>query len=99
VLFDIISARYLKDYQIEIVFEDGAKGIVDFSEYCNRGGVFNRFKDIEYFKNFKIDRELGVITWDDDVDIAPETLYAKATGRDFGSTTEAVEVLSNQTIK
>jgi len=28
---DIISARYIDNYKIEVSFDDGTKGIVDFS--------------------------------------------------------------------
>ncbi|MCJ7546960.1 MAG: DUF2442 domain-containing protein [Deltaproteobacteria bacterium] len=45
-----------------------------------RGGVFSRFKDINFFRNFKINQELGVLTWQDEIDVAPETLYEEATG-------------------
>lgn len=84
-LLDVVSARHIRDYEVEVefavAFEDGAKGIVDFSEYCSRGGVFSKFNDMEYFIHFRIDRELGVISWEDGVDIAPETLYYKAVGK------------------
>jgi len=43
--------------------------------------VFDKFEEIEYFRNFRVDPELGVITWEGGADIAPETLYAEATGR------------------
>ena len=78
-LKDVISANYKGEYKIEVTFEDGATGVVDFSKYLSKGGVFEKFKDIEFFKNFKIHDELGVLTWGDEVDIAPETLYAEAT--------------------
>jgi len=80
-LFDVVSARHIKDYELELAFEDGSKGIVDFSEYRSRGGVFAKFNDPAYFKNFTIDKELGVISWAGGVDIASESLYAKATGK------------------
>jgi hypothetical protein len=80
-IFDVVSARHIRDYELELEFEDGTKGIVDFSQYRNRGGVFSKFNDMEYFKNFRIDKELGVISWEHGVDIAPETLYSKAIGQ------------------
>lgn len=80
-ILDVVSARHLWDYELELEFEDGTKGIVDFSQYCSRGGVFSKFNDMEYFKNFRIDKELGVISWKNGVDIAPETLYSKAVGK------------------
>ncbi|MCF8038436.1 MAG: DUF2442 domain-containing protein [Desulfohalobiaceae bacterium] len=78
-LNDVISANYMGEYKIELMFEDGATGVIDFSKYLSKGGVFKKFKDIEFFKDFKINEELGVLTWGDEVDIAPETLYAEAT--------------------
>jgi len=79
-LKDVISAVYRGGYKIEITFEDGATGIVDFHRHADRGGVFEKFRDMEFFREFSINRELGVLTWGDgEVDIAPETLYAEAT--------------------
>ena len=79
-IHDIIDAEYKGDYLIELFFDDGKHGIVDFSKYLKRGGVFRKLKNIEYFRAFQINKELGVITWANDLDIAPETLYAEATG-------------------
>ena len=79
-IHDIVSATYKGEYKIELTFDDGKKGVADFSKYVNRGGVFNRFKDINFFKNFTINYELGILTWQGEIDVAPETLYAEATG-------------------
>jgi hypothetical protein len=79
-IHDVISASYRGEYKIEVNFDDGKGGVVDFSKYLKKGGVFSRFKDINFFKNFSLNRELGVLTWQDQIDVAPETLYAEATG-------------------
>ncbi len=76
---DVINAKYLHDYKLTLIFDDGKSGIVDFSRYLKVGGVFERFKDIEFFKNFKVNPELGIITWQDEIDVSPETLYSEAT--------------------
>jgi len=77
--WDIVSATYKGKYKLELRFENGKSGIVDFRKYIQKGGVFKKLEDIEYFKQFVVNRELGVITWDNEVDIAPETLYSEAT--------------------
>lgn len=79
-LHDVVSATLVRDYRIELVFDDGKRGVVDFSQYLDRGGIFERLRDPEFFRSFTVDRELGVITWGGEIDIAPETLYAEATG-------------------
>ena len=78
--YDVIAVRYLEGYKLEIDFENGKRGIVDFHGYIKKGGVFNRFSDMEYFKQVQINKELGVLCWPDGVDVAPETLYSEATG-------------------
>ena len=77
--YDVKSAQYCGDYKIKVTFEDGKGGVVDFQSYLQKGGVFEKFRDINFFKNFFINEEVGVLSWKDDVDIAPETLYSKAT--------------------
>ncbi len=78
--YDVVDATYMGGYKIELTFENGKKGTVDLQGYINKGGVFSRFSDIEYFKRFYINKEVGVLCWPDDVDIAPEKLYHEATG-------------------
>ena len=79
-IHDVVSAVYQGGYKIEVTFDDGKKGIVDFAKYLKRGGVFERFKDMDFFRSFAVNKELGVLAWRNEIDIAPETLYADATG-------------------
>ncbi len=79
-LHDVVSALYKGGYRIELTFDNGERGVVDFSPYLQRGGVFKRFRDVSFFREFRVDPELGTLTWADEIDVAPETLYAQATG-------------------
>ena len=79
-LHDVVSATYKGDYRIELTFDNGERGVVDFSPYLQREGVFKRFRDISFFREFRVDPELGTLTWSGEIDVAPETLYAQATG-------------------
>lgn len=89
-IFDILSASYICDYSIEILFSNGKSGCVDFSSYPSRGGIFSRWNDIDEFRKFWIDPEVGNIVWEGEIDIAPETLYSKATGEPLPKWMEAV---------
>jgi len=80
-IHDLVAAVYKGGYRIELEFDDGERGVVDFARYVQRGGVFERLSDLEFFRGFSINQELGALTWRDEIDIAPETLYAEATGR------------------
>lgn len=80
-LHDLVKAQYVEGYKIDLTFDDGTTAVVDFTPFVNQDGVFEKLRSIEYFKTFKINRELGVITWDNEIDIAPETLYSKAANK------------------
>jgi len=51
----------------------------DTKDYVDKGSVFSSFADIDYFKQLRVNRELGALCWPGDVDIAPEILYHEAT--------------------
>jgi len=72
-MFDIVEAKYLNDYIIEFRFADNSVGKVDFSEYKNRNGLFSSLNDLNYFEKFKLDKELATISWDNGLDLAPDT--------------------------
>ena len=77
---DVVSAEYKGGYRIELTFDNGKSGVIDLSSYAQKGGVFERFRDMQFFRNFSVNRELGVLEWGNEIDIAPESLYAEATG-------------------
>ena len=72
---EVNKIAYKHDYVYQIAFDDGTNGIVDFSEYLDRGPVFEPLRDLQFFRKATI--EGGTIFWPNGVDIAPETLYDK----------------------
>ncbi|MDH4129887.1 MAG: DUF2442 domain-containing protein [Spirochaetota bacterium] len=75
----INKAVYKKSYCIYCTFKDGKSGTIDLSTYIDKGGVFDKLRDENYAKQFKLVD--GVLCWGDgELDIAPETVYSLATG-------------------
>ena len=70
----IKKIQYKKNYVYHIQFEDQNYGDVDFEPFL-WGEIFEKLKDINYFKNASIDDIGGSITWPNGAHIAPETLY------------------------
>jgi hypothetical protein len=67
----VTQAKYINEYQVWLEFNDKTNGIADFS--CELDGeIFEPLKNIDYFKNFKI--EGHTLNWENGADFAPEFL-------------------------
>ena len=69
---EITSAKYLGDYKINLVFNNGVSKTVDFFDKLS-GRVFEPLKDKSYFQSFTI--KFNTIEWSNGADFAPEYLY------------------------
>lgn len=65
----IIEAKYLKAYLICITFPEYSNQIIDFEPFLNhkKHEIFEYYKQLSNFKNFKI--EQGNIVWSEDWDL------------------------------
>jgi hypothetical protein len=75
----INDVKFLGDYRLELVFDDGVTGIVDLSDLVGKG-VFALWRDRAAFARVRIGNS-GELIWDDQVDLCPDALYLKATGK------------------
>ena len=71
---EVIEARIIKDYTVELIFNDFKKGVIDLRKYLGRG-IFKELLDQKKFHQMQVDAELGTICWPNGADIAPDTLY------------------------
>ena len=67
-----IAVKALNGYKLMIKFSTGEEKIYDASNEISQG-VFQALKDKGLFANARIAR--GTVVFNDDLDIAPETLY------------------------
>jgi len=74
-LNDVKEIEYRTDYSYLIVFDDGLRAVIDFTDYLNRGPIFAPLRDPKFFRLARI--EGGTIAWPNGADIAPESLYER----------------------
>ena len=72
---NVVSAKYLNDYKIEIVFDDGKKGVADLAQTIQTDPrkIFKELLDKKKFSNFKLGAD--TVVWSNGLDLGPEFLY------------------------
>ncbi len=75
----IVAVTPLEGYRLELRFDDGICGIVDLSDLVGQG-VFTLWKDRKVFEKVQL-RPSGELAWDDRIDLCPDALYLKVTGK------------------
>jgi hypothetical protein len=81
-MIKIQQARPLPGYKLELLFNDGVKGVVDLSDMIGKG-VFARLADASAFGAVYLDA--GTVAWEGGLDLCPDSLYMEVTGKPFES--------------
>ena len=78
-MFEPLEVKALPDYKLWLRYADGAEGEVDLSEFAGRG-VFKLWDDYSAFEGVHLG-EQGQIAWSDKIDLCPDALYLRLTGK------------------
>ena len=76
-LVNVVNAKYVDGYRIEVAFNNGRTGIADFGEAL-KGPVFEKLRDESEFRRFEVHKELDTVVWANGADLAPEYIYFQA---------------------
>ena len=73
-MLHVESARYFKDYKLEVTFNDGSSHLVDLQNtiFSDVRPIITNLKDLSLFKDFTIKNH--TISWSNGLDFAPEFL-------------------------
>jgi hypothetical protein len=67
----VTKANYLKEYQIEIEFNNKKKGVIDLKGHLDKK-IFEPLKEIDNFRKFKLNS--WTLEWENGADFSPEFL-------------------------
>lgn len=71
---DVIDVKVIKDYKVELQFDDGTSGIVDISKIILFKGIFEPLNDENFFSKVVVNPDLGTICWENGADLSPAYL-------------------------
>ena len=68
------EAQYISAYRLKVKFENNEIKLVDLQPYLD-GEIFQPLRNIEYFKNVTLNRDIDTISWPNNADFSPDFLY------------------------
>ena len=74
-----LEVKPLPNFRLWLRYDDGVSGEVDLSNLAGRG-VFKAWEQEEFFKGVRIGSHKE-ISWSDDIDLCPDSLYMKLTNK------------------
>lgn len=71
----IVAAKYVRDYQIEVEFDNKKKGIIDLKDIINndKRPIFQELRDKNKFCQIAV--KMDTVVWKNGLDLSPEFLY------------------------
>lgn len=75
----LVDVNILAGYRLQLKFADGVRGTVDLARLAGKG-VFELWNDRSEFEKATIG-PAGQLSWGEDVDLCPDSLYLLATGK------------------
>jgi hypothetical protein len=75
----IIEVRALDHFRLWLRFADGYEGVADLSDLVGKG-VFTAWSFPDNFAKAKA-TDFGAVAWNDEIDLCPDDLYLRATGK------------------
>ena len=70
--YDVLEARYVRDYVVWLRFRDGTSGEIDLGPELH-GEVFDPLRELAVFQAFTI--KFDTLVWPNGADFAPEFLH------------------------
>jgi hypothetical protein len=90
-IVDVIAVRPLDGHRVELSFRDGLNAVLDLDQVIRRfEGVFAPLKDPAFFRQVRVDPEVGTVVWPNGADLCPTVLYSLASGQPLSLDAERV---------
>ncbi|MBW2059859.1 MAG: DUF2442 domain-containing protein [Deltaproteobacteria bacterium] len=70
----VIEATYVGGYKLKIRFDNGETKVVDLKPHLD-GPIFEPLKQLDFFKSFRVDKDIDTVVWPNNADFSPDFLY------------------------
>jgi hypothetical protein len=74
-----LEVKARNNFRIWLRYDDGTEGEVDLSDMAGQG-VFAAWNDVAFFNSVRLGSH-GAIEWGENLDICPDAMYLRLTGK------------------
>ena len=74
--YHVMEAEYVSGYVVKLRFRDGMAGEIDLQAELT-GPMFEPLRNLELFRQFRVDPEFHTLVWPNGADLAPEFLHQR----------------------
>jgi hypothetical protein len=76
----IIEVKILKDYEVELTYDNNKKVTIDFQKKIESSKIFRPLKNKDFFVKVSIAQNGRYLLWDDLIEFCADALWYEATG-------------------
>lgn len=75
---DVVKVRCIGGTRLVLTFEGGEEREIDVASTIPFDGVFGALKDETFFRQVRVEPDVGTIVWPNGADICPDALYEES---------------------
>ena len=75
---DVVEVECTGDCRLLLTFEGGEQREIEVAALVPMDGVFEPFRNSSYFRQVRVDAEVGTIVWPNGGDICPDVHYERS---------------------
>ena len=72
---DVIAVECIGGFKLSMTFEGGEHRTIDISDLVPWDGVFEPLEDAAFFRQVRVEPDVGTIVWPNGADFDPATLH------------------------
>jgi len=75
---DVIAVECLGGFRLTLTFEGGERREIDLEPILSLKGVFEPLREPDYFRQVRVNPDVGTIVWPNGADVCPDVLCARS---------------------